>query len=342
MKELTDISVIIPVYNSSKYLNKCLDSLVDQKYNNYEVILINDGSTDNSLEICLQYANNYNNFQVFSKENGGVSSARNYGLNKANGKWIVFVDSDDFVKPNYLSELIKAAFTDSILVIMPNEDSQIPNFPCVSCSRGSIADNYIKNGLMRYSGPVSKLFNRKIIVENNINFPLGIHLAEDAIFILRYLVHVENLITVPICNYITCHNEGSLNTRYYNFNDEWKRYSLWKDSLRLLIISDKNPELNTSVLLWNEKSCMHSSFLRCIDSLVINNEKLSLLERVSLFNSIPDSEILQFIKSYHPNRVLFVLKRWCIKNKFILLYILLSKCQSFKTKIFKKFNSYNK
>ena len=108
MKELTDISVIIPVYNSSKYLNKCLDSLVDQKYNNYEVILINDGSTDNSLEICLQYANNYNNFQVFSKENGGVSSARNYGLNKANGKWIVFVDSDDFVKPNYLSELIKA------------------------------------------------------------------------------------------------------------------------------------------------------------------------------------------------------------------------------------------
>lgn len=96
------ISVIIPVYNVEHYITRCLDSLINQSYKNLEIILINDGSTDKSGEICDNYSNQYENIYIYHKENGGVSSARNLGLEKinANSKFIGFIDPDDFIDPN--------------------------------------------------------------------------------------------------------------------------------------------------------------------------------------------------------------------------------------------------
>ena len=91
------ISVIIPVYNSEKYLHKCIDSVLSQSYTNFEVILVNDGSTDKSGAICDEYAEKDEKVRVFHKENGGVSSARNLGIEKAIGKYVCFIDSDDWV-----------------------------------------------------------------------------------------------------------------------------------------------------------------------------------------------------------------------------------------------------
>lgn len=106
----TLVSIIVPVYNTQPYLNECLDSLRNQDYKNIEVIIVNDGSTDNSKKIITDFINKYDlkNFILIDKENGGVCSARNMGLQKATGDWIAFVDSDDWVETSFVSDLINA------------------------------------------------------------------------------------------------------------------------------------------------------------------------------------------------------------------------------------------
>lgn len=103
------ISVVVPVYNVSAYLKQCIDSLVAQTYKNIEIILINDGSTDNSGEICDEYASNFSNISVFHKENGGLSDARNKGIEIARGDFISFIDSDDYVSKYFYEYLMHAA-----------------------------------------------------------------------------------------------------------------------------------------------------------------------------------------------------------------------------------------
>ena len=105
-------SIIIPIYNAEATLRRCLDSLVGQQFSDYELLLINDGSTDDSDAICREYANTYSCVRYFAKENGGVSSARNLGLEQAKGEYILFVDSDDYVADNYFAA-ISAAVKDT-------------------------------------------------------------------------------------------------------------------------------------------------------------------------------------------------------------------------------------
>lgn len=100
------ISIIIPIYNAEKTLNRCLDSIKQQIFNDFEVLLIDDGSKDSSLTICKSYASKDSRFRVFEKENGGASSARNIGLNNAKGEYIAFCDSDDYVEPDWLIQFI--------------------------------------------------------------------------------------------------------------------------------------------------------------------------------------------------------------------------------------------
>lgn len=105
---MTDlISVIIPVYNKEIYLNKCIDSLINQTYSNIEIILVNDGSTDNSPIICNEYAVNDSRIRVIHSDNKGVSAARNIGIEQANGRYLMFVDADDWVAPDFCGEAIK-------------------------------------------------------------------------------------------------------------------------------------------------------------------------------------------------------------------------------------------
>ena len=101
------ISIIVPIYNTEKYLHECLDSIINQTYANFEVLLVNDGSTDSSGIICQEYVKNDSRFRYFEKENGGVSSARNLGLERSEGVYITFIDSDDWVESNHLEALLK-------------------------------------------------------------------------------------------------------------------------------------------------------------------------------------------------------------------------------------------
>lgn len=104
MKDI-ELSIIIPIYNSEKYINNCINSIINQKGIKFEVLLIDDGSTDNSSQICDNYAQLDTRIKVFHKENGGVSSARNLGIENSRGKWITFIDSDDWLNSEYIQSI---------------------------------------------------------------------------------------------------------------------------------------------------------------------------------------------------------------------------------------------
>ena len=102
---MAEISIIVPVYNAEKYLERCLNSILAQKFINFEVLLINDGSSDESLYICNMFALKDNRITVFDKKNEGVSATRQYGIEKATGAYSVFIDADDWIEPNMLAEM---------------------------------------------------------------------------------------------------------------------------------------------------------------------------------------------------------------------------------------------
>ena len=113
-------SIIIPVYNVEKYLNECVDSVLNQKNVDYEIILVDDGSTDNSGQICDEYVKNHSNISVIHKQNGGASDARNIGIEEAEGDYILFIDSDDKIEKNSLSKIneviINQKFPDIVML----------------------------------------------------------------------------------------------------------------------------------------------------------------------------------------------------------------------------------
>ena len=104
------VSIVVPVYNVEKFIEECLNSVLAQTYQSYEIVLVNDGSTDNSLEICCKFQKQDSRVKVFSKVNGGLSSARNYGITKSTGEYIIFLDPDDYwINPTALEQLVKVA-----------------------------------------------------------------------------------------------------------------------------------------------------------------------------------------------------------------------------------------
>lgn len=134
------VSVIIPVYNAEKYIEKCLDSILGQNFQDFEVILVNDGSTDRSLEICKTVSNKNKCISVLDQENQGVSIARQKGINSASGQFIAFIDADDYVKRDYLEVLYKNAIEYDVDIVCCDctelyEDGTRGDFCCVKNSR---------------------------------------------------------------------------------------------------------------------------------------------------------------------------------------------------------------
>lgn len=189
------ISVIIPVYNTSEYLRGCFDSILSQDYTDWEVILVNDGSTDNSLQICEEYALKDKRFSVFNQENKGVSAARNRGLAAAKGEYICFIDSDDSVKENYLSHLL-SLFADSNVRIVASRlfegNKKTTDLHYIKGKNKVLRSVFdMQKGIRGYIG--GKMFCADIIRDNNLCFNEGQILSEDTVFIYDYLCLCDDL-----------------------------------------------------------------------------------------------------------------------------------------------------
>lgn len=198
------ISVIVPVYKAEKYLHRCVDSILSQTFTDFELLLINDGSPDNSGAICDEYAQKDSRVRVFHKENGGVSSARNLGLRKANGEYITFVDSDDHIEQGYLD--IKEDITEDLLIqnyIVSKDERRLFSFEKRTVNECNI-QNYINKNIdadiLRLI--LSKFFKLSIIKDNQIYFQEGVKIGEDTIFILDYLYYTKSVRYMASASYI--------------------------------------------------------------------------------------------------------------------------------------------
>lgn len=184
------ISVIVPVYNVEKYLRCCVDSILAQTFTDIEVLLVDDGSTDGSGAICDEYAQKDSRVRVFHKANGGVSSARNLGLDEATGEWIMFVDSDDKVAPAICERLLEYASEGCMPMCMWCEGNDEGGYrPIISKFEGMRPIEDILK--IKIHHPVDKLYERAIIKRENLAFHEKISYAEDAIFNFEYYAFLK-------------------------------------------------------------------------------------------------------------------------------------------------------
>ena len=194
------ISVIVPIYNAQDYLRRCLDSIVNQTYKDIEILLIDDGSTDNSRAICHEYAKRDTRIDVIHKLNAGTSAARNTGIYLSKGDFITFVDADDFLELDAIETFIDYCWLGVDLVmgdffISNKPPDYILNYTKI-LYEADIAD-YLQSYLKRPSGHAlfvycwANLYKASIIKENNIRFNTDMHIFEDGIFNMKYLKHVK-------------------------------------------------------------------------------------------------------------------------------------------------------
>jgi len=208
------ISIIVPIFNCEKYIPQCVTSLINQTYRNTEILLINDGSTDSSGLLCDNYKESDNRITVIHQNNSGVSSARNQGLDCANGDYIAFVDADDYVSPDFIYSLYNNIKNTDISICgyyrfsdsAPLRETLLtftPNLPHDELFHYVLCNNHIGGYLW------NKFFRSKIIVENNIRFNTTLRIGEDMLWITEYLKHANNGVYIPKALYYYQNNRDS-------------------------------------------------------------------------------------------------------------------------------------
>jgi glycosyltransferase involved in cell wall biosynthesis len=181
------VSIIVPVYNVEQYLNKCLHSLVNQTLEEIEIIIVNDGSTDGSQKIIDQYKHN-SKIKTYSKENGGVSDARNYGMQFAVGEYIGFIDSDDFVELDMYENMYLKAKEENSDIVECNLRHTYPNAEDIEIGK----EIYDKKEMLMFGRSViwNKIYKREWLLNTNVTFPLGI-ICEDVEFFIKLIPYIS-------------------------------------------------------------------------------------------------------------------------------------------------------
>lgn len=326
------ISVIVPVYNVEKYLSRCIDSILAQTFTDFELLLIDDGSNDNSGNICDDYVKKDNRIRVFHKENGGVSSARNLGLNKANGEWVCFIDSDDTVSNKYIQHMAEA-INDKDLLILSNykketKDNYAVKLDNVTLYNDEIIRYFIENNIFALTAPYSKLYKIEIIRKYSLKFPEGINMGEDAIFIMRYLNKISYVSIVNVCDYEVRETEGSLSSKYYPFENEWKCYEIWKAEMIKFLTRFGQIYDNPIKIAWENR--IGDTFNRCLQCLYRQKKSLKFSEKLKYLESIPFSDIKEFSLYYNPKIFRRRILKFLIVHHLYILYILAGSFDRFK------------
>lgn len=227
------ISIIIPIYNSEKYLRRCLDSIKAQTFKDFEAILIDDGSTDSSGRICDEYASEDARFVVFHKPNGGVSSARNLALEMMQGEWVTFVDSDDLLEERGLEIYIShiADDIDCVAASYVKTDDNLNVLKSPKCQIQRVI-NY-EEALIDFYKPIvsrhlnfyiwTRLFRSSIIKSNKLRFNEKIYIKEDGLFIVDFICQSKRSVyftTEPVYIYIQ-HEESAMNKLEHEYSPKY-------------------------------------------------------------------------------------------------------------------------
>lgn len=233
------ISIIVPVYNAEQYLDQCIQSILAQSYTDFELLLINDGSTDTSGKICNTYAQRDQRIKVFHQENTGVSVARNFGLDQINGAFVAFIDADDFVEKDYILSLYSAAKNSNADIVCCgyeyiSEYTHYTHHDFIELKNNR--ESFVENLLMNTGGTIcSKLFKTSIIKTNNLRFKTELKMREDLIFSLQFSFYSKRFYSVN--NYFYKYNGFNENSLSKEDNTENQIYI---HKLILTILSKNN------------------------------------------------------------------------------------------------------
>lgn len=209
------ISIVVPVYNSEKKIRKCIDSILSQSFTDYELILLNDGSTDYTLSILEEYEKEYNSIKVIDKLNEGIAKTRNLGISIATGKYIVFLDNDDFIDSDYLQILYDE-------IENTGNDIVVAGYRRVSDTKELFKVSPSKTSWAKYTviSPWAKIYRRKFIIDNNIEF-LDYVIGEDVYFNLQAYTLTKKVSTISYIGYNWYDNDQSVtNTKHRGFKKE--------------------------------------------------------------------------------------------------------------------------
>jgi glycosyltransferase involved in cell wall biosynthesis len=319
------ISIVIPVYNTESYLERCIESVVSQSYKKFELLLIDDGSDDNSGYICDKYSSLDPRIKSFHTKNKGVSVARNYGLDLLKGEVVTFVDSDDCVGENYLLELIESynrLETSGMVIhnILIN-DQKCPNEKLpeliINNKKEELINVFISEKLRRFSRPSSKLFSTDVIKKYSLRFPAGVHMGEDAIFNVLYLSRVDSLILSNKSSYFLTRRGDSLVTRYNSFKSEYLGYNLLKKAVRQFFNTAQAYTCDYQKKVWKNTENL---FIRTVQSVYKSNHYSSLSEQVACLEIIDSDDFRIFGLYYQPNLIRRKICKFLLLNKLFYLY----------------------
>ena len=203
------VSIIVPVYNTAKYLSRCLDSILSQDYKNTELIVINDGSTDNFKEIIKKYEV-YNNILIINQENRGVSFSRNIGIQQSNGYYVCFVDSDDWIGSSYISKMVSAIESENADICSCSKD--LTEEKRIIFSKDELLYQYMKYNKYYLESPCNKLFIKDIF--NFVKFNEG-RIHEDSYISYKLIEEASTIVCLGNSDYHIEKREGSLTRRKY-------------------------------------------------------------------------------------------------------------------------------
>lgn len=213
------ISIIIPIYNSAKYLSECIKSISNQSYSDFEIICVNDGSTDNSEKIIQDISKQEKRIRYFSQSNKGVSSARNKALNEARGEWVCFVDSDDVLHKDFLKNLLSIVSENGMSICgytrdifaLGRKSNKIETHTNIDFIHTVIDESRCSPNICMM------LFKNSIIQKENIRFTVGCVRNEDTEFYLKYMTYIDNVTTTDYIGYFYRDNP---NSAVHKFNDK--------------------------------------------------------------------------------------------------------------------------
>ena len=266
---MKDISIIIPVYNAEEYLDKCIQSILTQTSQNLEIILVDDGSTDKSSIICDAYAQKDHRVVVIHQKNAGVSVARNTGIDAATGRYIGFVDSDDWIEPDMFEKLLGEAIQTEADIVMcdattvysdgKTEQDTITQLPQSICL---MHDEMKAKLLLELAGSACRcLYSRDMIREKQICFPIGVKFSEDRIFNLYAMGYVKQV----------CYLKESYYNRYMNLKSAVHRFH--PDYFEACKMAARETQ-KAIAIAWNDDETYQTAYLSQLISgslMAINN-----------------------------------------------------------------------
>lgn len=287
------ISIIVPIYNVERYLRDCIDSILNQTYANLEIILVNDGSTDTSLDICKEYAVKNKNIKIVDKKNGGLSDARNAGLEKATGKYIMFVDSDDFLTPNSCELLYNAIkehdveFVSANFIFTNNEGIpwKKPMFSEKFQSRYLSIDEYLYSFYLINSTVWNKIFKKEFLDRNKLKFKVGL-LAEDAVFTTLAFLKAKKTYYLKDIVYYYRQRETQKGNLSISFNGSAEYFKKVNKAYKIIYNNFKKYDQMDFYRYYYAKSVSYI-FYKIVDSIMLSDkEKIKVLKEMKWFFDI--------------------------------------------------------